>query len=393
MSKMVDIVMPTGQQEGTQSVVARWFKQVGDSVTQHEPILEISTDKVMMELSAPATGVLKEILKGENDEIQPGMLLGRMEEGAAASKPASSQAQPSRQSSSAAGSSEDASAELSPAVRKLLKEHGIEASQVRGTGKGGRISHQDVMAFVEQRGGASPARTQSKLQGKLVKHDQMRRNIAQHMMHSMSVAPHVTSVFQADLSTIIAHREKHKADYEKKGAKLTFTAYFVAATVAALKAVPEVNSRWHDDALELFDDCNVGIGTALEQGGLIVPVLHRAQELDLFGIAQKLHDLTARARAGKLETKDVQDGTFTISNHGVSGSLVATPIIINQPQSAILGIGKLEKRAIVNDSSGKDEISVKPMVYVTLTLDHRVLDGFKANAFLSTFVKTLEEWA
>ncbi|MBN8549347.1 MAG: 2-oxo acid dehydrogenase subunit E2 [Deltaproteobacteria bacterium] len=391
MTKLIDIIMPTGQQEGTQSVVARWFKQVGESVVQHEPILEISTDKVMMELPAPASGVLKEILKNENDEIQPGMLLGRMEEGAAASVAAS--AQPESKRACPAATSDAAAAELSPAVRKLLKEHGLEASQISGTGKGGRISHQDVMAFIEQRGASAPSRSASKLQGKMVKHDQMRRNIAQHMVHSMSIAPHVTSVFQADLSRIIDHREKHKHDFEKRGAKLTFTTYFVRATVAALQAVPEVNSRWHDDALELFEDCNIGIGTALEQGGLIVPVLQKAQDLDLFGTAQKLQDLTARARAGKLETKDVQDGTFTISNHGVSGSLVATPIIINQPQSAILGIGKLEKRAIVDDSAGSDEIRVKPMVYVTLTLDHRVLDGFKANAFLSTFVKTLEEWS
>lgn len=393
MGKLVDIVMPTGQQEGTQSVVSRWLKQVGESVVQHEPILEISTDKVMMEISAPASGVLKEVLKNENDEIQPGMLLGRVEEGVTASASATPPAQSTKSAPTSTHAAQDASAELSPAVKKLLKEHGLEASQIKGSGKGGRISHQDVIAFVEQRSTGSAPRIQSKLQGRMLKHDQMRRNIAQHMLHSVSVAPHVTSVFQADLSRIISHREKHKSAFEKEGAKLTFTAYFVAATVAALKAVPEVNSRWHDDALELFDDCNIGIGTALEQGGLIVPVLHRAQDLDLQGIAKKLQDLTSRARAGKLETKDVQDGTFTISNHGVSGSLVATPIIINQPQSAILGIGKLEKRAIVDDSTGKDEISVRPMVYVTLTLDHRVLDGFKANAFLSTFVKTLEEWA
>jgi 2-oxoglutarate dehydrogenase E2 component (dihydrolipoamide succinyltransferase) len=393
MGKVIDIIMPTGQQEGTQSVVARWFKQIGDQVAQHEPIVEISTDKVMMEISAPASGVLKEILKNENDEIHPGTVLGRLEEGAAAAKTAAAaQGAPAARIPTAGG--DDASAELSPAVKKLLKEHNLEASQVKGTGKGGRITHQDVMAFVEQRGGGSaPAQCGSKMQGKMVKHDQMRRNIAHHMHHSMQVAPHVTSVFQADLSKIIAHREKHKADFEKKGAKLTFTSYFVFATVQALKAVPEVNSRWHDDALEIFEDCNIGIGTALEQGGLIVPVLRQAQTLDLFSIASGLHDLTNRARSGKLETKDVQGGTFTISNHGVSGSLVAAPIIINQPQSAILGIGKLEKRAIVDDSSGKDEVVVKPMVYVTLSLDHRVLDAFKANAFLSTFVKTLEEWS
>ena len=218
----------------------------------------------------------------------------------------------------------------------------------------------------------------------------MRKSIAHHMAQSMATAPHVTSVFEVDLSAVIAHRNAHKADFESRGTKLTFTAYFVRATVAALEAVPEVNSRWHDDALELFDDCNVGVGTALETGGLIVPVILQAQTLDLEGTAARLQDLTSRARAGTLTPKDVQGGTFTISNHGVSGSLVATPIVINQPQSAILGIGKLENR-VVADPNGVPV--VRPRMYVTLTIDHRVLDGFQANAFLTRWVETIESWA
>jgi len=182
------------------------------------------------------------------------------------------------------------------------------------------------------------------------------------------------------LSAVLAHR----AATDKTA---TFTAYFVQATVAALRAVPEVNSRWHDQALELFEDCNIGIGTALKDGGLIVPVIQRAETLNLVETAGRLADLTARARSGGLTPKDVQGGTFTISNHGVSGSLVATPIIINQPQSAILGIGKLEKRAVVVEG---DRIVAKPKIYVTLTIDHRVLDGFQANAFLTKWVETIE---
>jgi 2-oxoglutarate dehydrogenase E2 component (dihydrolipoamide succinyltransferase) len=171
--------------------------------------------------------------------------------------------------------------------------------------------------------------------------------------------------------------------------KLTLTAYFVRASVDALRSVPEVNSRWHDDALELFDDCNVGVATALERGGLIVPVIRRAQDLDLVATAERLQDLTARARAGSLTPGEVQGGTFTISNHGVSGSLVATPIVINQPQSAILGVGKLQQRPVVA-SDGR--IVARPMVYVTLTIDHRVLDGFQANAFLTRWVDAVERW-
>jgi 2-oxoglutarate dehydrogenase E2 component (dihydrolipoamide succinyltransferase) len=216
----------------------------------------------------------------------------------------------------------------------------------------------------------------------------MRRSIAQHMVQSVATAPHVTSVFDADLSAVVKHREANKDEFAKRGAKLTYTAYFVKASVEALKAVPEVNSRWHDDALEIFDDINIGVATALGSGGLIVPVITKAQDLDLYGIAERLQDLTDRARNEKLDPKDVQDGTFTISNHGVSGSLIAAPIIINQPQSAILGVGKLERR-VVAKSDAADEVEVKPMCYVTLTIDHRVLDGFQANQFLTSWVEAL----
>jgi 2-oxoglutarate dehydrogenase E2 component (dihydrolipoamide succinyltransferase) len=188
---------------------------------------------------------------------------------------------------------------------------------------------------------------------------------------------------------VVADRESKKAEFESRGAKLTYTPYFVQAAVEALKAVPEANSRWHDDALEVLDDINIGIATALGSGGLIVPVILKAQDLDLFGIAERLQDLTERARNEKLDARDVQNGTFTISNHGVSGSLVATPIIINQPQSAILGIGKLERRVVPASESG-DEVVIKPMCYVSLTIDHRVLDGYQANQFLSRFVQVLQ---
>jgi 2-oxoglutarate dehydrogenase E2 component (dihydrolipoamide succinyltransferase) len=229
----------------------------------------------------------------------------------------------------------------------------------------------------------------SGLAGRMVPHSQMRRSIAKHMVQSMMTAPHVTSVFEADMSAAIADRAAKKADFQNRGVKLTFTAYFVKAAAEALKAVPETNSRWHDDALELFDDANIGIATALEDGGLIVPVILNAKKLDLFGIAERLQDLTEKARSEKLDARDVQNGTFTISNHGVSGSLVATPIIINQPQSAILGIGKLQRRAVPVSETG-DAVVLKPMCYVSLTIDHRVLDGYRANQFLTKFVEVLQ---
>jgi 2-oxoglutarate dehydrogenase E2 component (dihydrolipoamide succinyltransferase) len=272
-----------------------------------------------------------------------------------------------------------------------LKEHGLDANQVTGTGKGGRITADDVLKHVESK--SKTKAPSSGISGRMVKHSQMRRSIAQHMVQSVATAPHVTSVFDADLSAIVRHREANKAEFEKRGAKLTYTAYFVKASVEALKAVPEVNSRWHDDALEIFDDINIGVATALGSGGLIVPVITKAQDLDLYGIAERLQDLTERARGEKLDPKDVQNGTFTISNHGVSGSLIAAPIIINQPQSAILGVGKMELRPAplqIADSSQQAAVVLKPMCYVTLTIDHRVLDGFQANQFLTSWVGALQ---
>jgi 2-oxoglutarate dehydrogenase E2 component (dihydrolipoamide succinyltransferase) len=220
----------------------------------------------------------------------------------------------------------------------------------------------------------------------------MRLRIAENMLNSVTVAPHVTALFEADFSAIIAHRESHKAAWAKKGVKLTYSAYIVAAAAEAMKVAPAINSRWHDDRLEIFDDVNIGVGTALGEKGLIVPVLRNVETLNLKGIAAGLEDLIQRARAEKLTGRDVSGGTFTISNHGVSGSLFATPIIIAQPQSAILGVGKLEKRVVVRDVAGQDAILIRPMAYVSLTIDHRVVDGHQTNAWLSRFVEVLETW-
>ena len=408
MASLVDVTVPVGQAEGTESVVSTWFKAVGEDVTENEPLLEISTDKVNMEVAAPATGRLAEIVKGEGEQIEPGEVLGRVDTSPSMSEVSAPASAPPEAAPQADGTEKPASStvsasssgELSPAVRKLLKDHNVDASQVKGSGRGGRITHQDVMDFVASGAVTSGVADKqpkpvggsaSEIAGRIVKHSQMRRSIAQHMVKSVSVAPHVTSVFDADLTAVVAHRDANKNEFQSRGVKLTYTAYFVQAAVVALKAVPEVNSRWHDDSLEIFDDTNIGIATALGSGGLIVPVILKAQDLDLFATAQRLQDLTERARGEKLDARDVQSGTFTISNHGVSGSLIAAPIIINQPQSAILGIGKMERRVVPAAVSG-DDITVKTMCYVTLTIDHRVLDGFAANQFLIAFVEELQRF-
>jgi 2-oxoglutarate dehydrogenase E2 component (dihydrolipoamide succinyltransferase) len=413
MASLVDVTVPVGQAEGTESVVSTWFKSVGDEVTENEPLLEISTDKVNMEVAAPASGRLAEIVKNEGDSIEPGEVLGRLDTAASMSQASAPASAPPAAASQADGTEKpatatDASSELSPGVRRLLKEHDIDPTKVRGTGRGGRITLEDVQNFIDsgaaaavtaqfratprpKPSGARQSAVSSKpsaIPGRMVPHTHMRKTIASHMVQSVATAPHVTSVFDADLSAVVADRDANKNEFQERGVKLTYTAYFVRAAVAALRAVPEANSRWHDDALEIFDDINIGVATALGSGGLIVPVITKAQDLDLFETAKRLQDLTERARAEKLDSREVQNGTFTISNHGVSGSLIASPIIINQPQSAILGVGKMERRVVPAAVHG-DDITVKPMCYVTLTIDHRVLDGYQANQFLSAWVDAL----
>lgn len=416
-SPVLNIIAPL-EQEGTKAVVRTWLKANGAQVKKHDPVVELETDKVVVEVAAPGDGIL-EIVLPESSDAEPGALLGRIQVLTATTEtvlPLVNEPAPF-----AAGlATFDPQLRLSPAVRRLLLERGLDPSLITGTGRGGRLTREDVKKY------ALPVSTTDKALTAItvpaaavakipsaptapsfpvsadggiprvaahVPHDGMRRKIAEHMQHSVTMAPHVTSVFEADFSAIIAHRNKHKKEFAAQGINLTFTAYFVLAAVQAMEAAPTVNSRWHDDFLEVFKDINLGIGTALGDKGLIVPVIHRAQELSLQGIAARLQDMTEAARAGKLSGSDVRGGTFTLSNHGTSGSLFASPIIINQPQSAILGIGALEKRVVVRTVDGVDCFQVRPKAYVSLTIDHRLLDGSVTNAWLSRFVEVLESWS
>jgi 2-oxoglutarate dehydrogenase E2 component (dihydrolipoamide succinyltransferase) len=411
MTSSVEVRAPAEQSEGTRSQIQRWLKSVGDPVVQDEPLIEVETDKVTIEIPSPAEGVLQEILKQEQEEIAPGELLARIEVRAAESAVTPTGAEVTPQSPAPAGEdivtaalSAHAAAlagRSSPAVRRLLAEHGVHPSQVRGTGGGGRITVDDVLRYVSRRAereSAPQAPAQAQTGGvsvpiRSVAHTPTRKRIAERMVESLlHTAPHVTTVFEVDLSAVLAHRQSRREQFASEGVPLTLTAYFVAACVDAIREVPEANSRWTDDALEIFETIDIGVGTAVEDKGLLVPVVRAVQSLDLKQIARALADLTTRARDGRLAPADVRGGTFTISNHGVSGSLLATPIIINQPQSAILGVGKLEKRAVVVTEAGEDRIVVRPRCYVTLTLDHRVMDGQRANRFLEVFVERLENW-
>ena len=547
----LEIRAPAEQTEGTRSQILRWLKQVGDPVVLDEPLIEIETDKVTVEVASPGAGILREIVKGEQEEIAPGEVLGRIEvvgaevaadarakgavgagaegatrakggaagagaEGAAraeggaagagaegavgAGAEAATRAEGAARAEIAAGADATgsvgvgvdkggagaakrgtgfagdysggivqeaglrgadvgyvgggtggavgaapgangngaanfAASRFSPAVRRLLTENAIDPASLQGTGLGGRITVEDVLAAIAAGKGATvaagkgaaaaaPARDvpgsagsasaprsasagassgtpsssaplSSDVTGpsRRVPHTAIRKRVAEHMVQSLlHTAPHVTTVFEADMTAVLAHRSAHREAFAERGVPLTLTAYFLQATVAAIRAVPEANSRWTDSALEIFESIHIGVGTALEEGGLVVPVLRDIQSRDLFATAEGLNDLVTRAREGRLVPTDVRGGTFTISNHGVSGSLVATPIIINQPQAAILGIGKLEKRPVVIEEGGVDRVVIRPRCYVTLTIDHRVMDGHQANRFLETFVNRIAGW-
>ena len=387
-----DILVPF-EQEGTKAVVRAWLKRVGDAVAVNDPLVELETDKVTQEVHATTAGVLVEVLLDTDAEAVPGAVLGRLAAAPASEIPAEASDGEAESGPVVTGDvpapvMADA---LSPSVRRAVRQHGIDPAGIAGSGRGGRVTCADVDRAIEARDAAPPLPSTDGV--RTIPHDRMRLAIARNMLASVTAAPHVTAVFECDLSAITAHRRRHKPAFEAQGAKLTFTAYFVAASVEAMLVAPTINSRWFDDRLEVYDDVGVGVGTALGDDGLVVPVVRRAQTLSLLGVASALTDLTVRARAKALTPADMRGGTFTISNHGVSGSLLATPIIINQPQSAILGVGKAEKRVVVREVGGIDAIQIRPMCYVSLTIDHRVVDGHQTNAWLSRFVEVIEGWS
>ena len=400
---MIEVRVPD-EQEGTKAVVRAWLKRIGDEVAKNDPLVELETDKVTQEVPAPAAGILSEILLDTDAEAVPGALLARIEtDGVAGGQPSAETraeprfAQPMAQgslaiSTDAAGAGEHET-RLSPSVRRACIQHGIDPARIQGTGRNGRVTREDIDRAVAS---ATPAgRGQPAIAGphefnpKNIPHDRMRRTIAENMVRALTDQPHVTAVFEADFSMVAAH----KAAMAAKGVKLSYTAYIVRAAADAMAAAPAINGRWEEDHIRLSPTIDVGVGTALGEKGLVVPVVRDAGKLSLEQIAAKLEDLTRRAREGRLDRSDVSGGSFTISNHGVSGSLLAAPIILHQGQAAILGVGKLEKRVVVREIGGQDAILVRPMAYVTLTIDHRVVDGHQTNAWLTRFVEVLENWS
>jgi pyruvate/2-oxoglutarate dehydrogenase complex dihydrolipoamide acyltransferase (E2) component len=439
------IVMPQLGESVVDGTVGEWLVQVGDTVEEFEPIVRVSTDKVDTEIPAPASGVLLKILIEEGETVNAGVVLGivgapneTVENGSVPSPvtknghhheeiavPATRTPAPAKQAANTVG-------HVTPVVARMVEEHDIDLSQITGSGRNGRIRKKDVLAYLEtqdtpeteiapwevpasgdlfkptvnyedeletqtppkQQSQEKIARPQPKtspvandVPGELVALSSMRRSIAQHMVESkLHTAPHVTTIMEVDLHNVTQHRDANKGDFEKRGVKLTFTPYFVAACAKALQEVPELNARWTDDGLFLNHVQHIGMAVAIDDG-LLVPVIKNAQDYNLIGLARQVNDLAERARTRKLQPDEIRGGTFTITNHGVSGSLLATPII-NQPQSAILGVGMIEKRVkVINDA-----IAIRPCAYLSLTFDHRVADGAAADAFLMRVKQILEQW-
>jgi 2-oxoisovalerate dehydrogenase E2 component (dihydrolipoyl transacylase) len=403
--------------EGVEEVtISKWLKQEGESVKELEALLEVNTDKVDTEIPSPATGVVLKLILPEGTVARVGEVLaviGQRGEEADATEavspaPSAATTQSKLPSTSAVlpavvvPSANSGLGFISPIVAKMAAEQGINLNQVKGTGLGGRITRNDVQAYI-QNGGSGSQETGHKMvsppailqQGdQLIKHTIIRKSIAEHMLASKRTSPHVLTVMEADMSRVAAHRAANKEIFARDGVNLTFTAYFVAAIAAALKAYPLTNSSWSDEGILVHQSVNIGMATSLGEEGLIVPVIKGADGLSLLGVARAVNDLANRARAKKLQPDEVKGGTFTLTNHGVSSSLFAMPII-NQPQCGILGVGAMQKRAVVitsKDGTGDDAIAIRPMVYLSFVFDHRILDGASADWFLVKVKETLEAW-
>ena len=414
---MTNVVMPQMGESIAEGTIVRWIKKVGDQVDRDEPLFEISTDKVDAEIPAPAAGVLTDIKVKEGETVPVNSVvavIGGAGEAAGApeapaargSEPALPEAaagQPEVASGAAAAEAGDEAEDddahpstddlrrqrSSPLVRRIAKEHDVDIRLIKGTGISGRVTKQDILGFIEsgkgQRapaalgGAAMPAFAPGE-SVKVVPMSVMRRKIAEHMVLSAHTSPHVYSVYEVNFARVAAVREARKAEYEAAGAKLTYTAFIAKVIVDALRQFPMVNASIDGANIVYKQDINLGIAVALDNG-LIVPVIRKADEKNLLGLSRAINDLASRARAKKLNPEEVQQGTFTITNPGIFGALYGLPLI-NQPQVAILGVGTIEKRAVVVD----DAIAIRPTCHLSLGYDHRLIDGADAGRFL-TFVK------
>ncbi len=411
----IEILVPTLGESVTEATVAKWFKAEGDSVAVDEPIVELETDKVTLEVNASAAGTLSEIAAKEGENVEVGALLGMIGEGGAVAKkaepkaeekkeekPAEAKAEPARQEAAPApASGDDDSDKLSPAVRKLVDENGLDASAIEGTGKDGRLTKGDVLAHMKDGGPAAPkeeakpaapkeaapkAPREDDPREERVKMTRLRKRIAERLKEAQNTAAMLTTFNEIDMTNVMAARKKYQDDFERRnGVRLGFMSFFVKACVVALQELPAVNAEIDGDELIYKNYYDIGVAVGTEQG-LVVPVLRDADKLSFAGIEKGIGDLGLRAREGKLGMDELTGGTFTITNGGIYGSLMSTPIL-NPPQSAILGMHKIDRRPMAVG----DSIEIRPMMYVALSYDHRIIDGREAVTFLVRVKQCIED--
>jgi pyruvate dehydrogenase E2 component (dihydrolipoyllysine-residue acetyltransferase) len=410
------VLMPQMGESIAEGTIVRWIKKVGDKVDRDEPLFEISTDKVDAEIPSPAAGVLSEIKVKEGETVAVNSVVATIGDSVVVSTKAHANGAASEES--AAGGAVSGGAEAppphgamrggngaealepedvrrarsSPLVRRIAKEHHVDISSLHGSGVGGRVTKHDILDYLDHRPATRPQRSAHVPAFKpgesveIAPMGVMRKKIAEHMVLSRRTAAHVHSVFEVNFGRVVQLREQRKAEYERQGTKLTFLAFIARAVVESLSAFPVLNSSLDGDNIVYKKDINLGVAVALDWG-LIVPVVKNADEKSLLGLSRAIADLATRARAKQLKPEEVQGGTFTITNPGIFGAQFGMPII-NQPQMAILGIGVIEKRAVVVD----DAIGIRPMGYLTLGYDHRLIDGAVADQFLSRIKDILENF-
>jgi pyruvate dehydrogenase E2 component (dihydrolipoamide acetyltransferase) len=427
-----DIVMPQMGESIFEGTITKWLKKPGDKVQRDEPLFEISTDKVDAEIPAPAAGILQDIKVAEGATVQVNTVVGTIAadgEGApskptsapaqaapvkkesAPARPAAPPVEPKQTALVAQQREEEDHARSSPLVRKIAREHNVDLGQVPGTGLGGRITKQDITAFLDRsqatQGAPAAAATPAaaakpdaatspapvSIPGDLVPMTQMRKIIAHRMIESRRTSAHVHCMFEVDFTRIVQLRNRTKSAFEKRhGARLTFMPFFARAAMITMQQFPIVNASIEGESIRYHRHINLGIAVALDWG-LIVPVLKNADELNFLGLQRGISDLGERARNKKLKPEEVEGSTFTITNPGQFGAVFGLPII-NQPNSAIMGVGGITKSpVVVTDEDGNDSIAIRSLVHLTLGYDHRLIDGAVADQFMAQVKETLENWS
>jgi 2-oxoglutarate dehydrogenase E2 component (dihydrolipoamide succinyltransferase)/2-oxoisovalerate dehydrogenase E2 component (dihydrolipoyl transacylase) len=394
----VDVIMPQMGESVSEGTILKWLIKEGDHVEKEQPIVEISTDKIDTEVPSPVNGVIKKILYPEGKTLPVQTVIAQIEavEEDKEVRISGKEIEVTKKAEEVVSSMfiekiDEAEKKYSPLVRKLAKEYNIKLEGVKGTGEGGRVTKKDIMDYMASKSGITESKTRQ-VEPRVIEREvliptnQKRKITAERMVQSKRTAPHVTTVFEIDMTKVAQYKEINKDNLIKEGIHLTYLPFITVATVNALKEFPILNSSWTDDGIIQKNYINIGIAVSLEDG-LIVPVIKDADKKDILQLAREIQDVAQRSRSKKLKPEDIQGGTFTITNYGLNGSLFGTPIIV-MPQVAILGVGAVVKRPVIIN----DAIAIRLMVYLSLSFDHRVMDGANADKFLRKIKDILESW-